>query len=547
METPAVTSTSYSILIDIATEAMVFMLTVAVALLANQIYSRKSGSRSGVRKVPSSSSPTSSPARSRASSPPMSPATPGKIPAATFDFPATPTAEIQAFALEVCEAPSKQPGLKVRGKMVTQYFDIHRSDCTGAMLKDALIGSDFRPIDFYSSLLQSAIRTGKHQHVDDLFQDMSHQGVARTLHLYEDTMKCLAGQKQHHMALGLYDRLAADGLSPSSVTYSCLSSFALEVGQVKRSIFYFKQLALMTTPSIRAYMTVLRAYAKCQDWPSSLAVLRDMQKRGVKVDALVLNVILATGVAADRLEGVEGLLLEFEEQKPSVQDTVSYNTLLKGYAQKAHFCKAETLIGRMMSKGIPPNAITYNTLMDAAVRGLRVAEAWRILSEMRDAGLRPDKFTCSILVKGLHKGCSMDQIRSCMDLVREVGPECDYALQRSLYQAMIEAASSLENGRTVILEVLAQTSERDIVLSGSCKKIMAKVMAQPRTLSPQGSESDISTTCSNSSNASDTASCSSRNASPNRRSQKQPATGSKALGALLSCCQQEPQAAVRAM
>eukprot|EP00421_Protoceratium_reticulatum_P012483 CAMPEP_0168403956 /NCGR_PEP_ID=MMETSP0228-20121227/24393_1 /TAXON_ID=133427 /ORGANISM="Protoceratium reticulatum, Strain CCCM 535 (=CCMP 1889)" /LENGTH=88 /DNA_ID=CAMNT_0008417569 /DNA_START=88 /DNA_END=351 /DNA_ORIENTATION=- len=88
-------------------------------------------------------------------------------------------------------------------------------------------------------------------------------------------MKQLAGQKFYHLALNIHDRMVADGLEPSAVTCSCLISFAAEVGELDRAAHFFEKLASLTTPSIRAYMTVLRVHGRRQDWPAALATFRD--------------------------------------------------------------------------------------------------------------------------------------------------------------------------------------------------------------------------------------------------------------------------------
>ena len=97
-------------------------------------------------------------------------------------------------------------------------------------------------------------------------------------------MKQLAGLKQLRLALRIYDRLVAEGSRASAVSYSCLISFAAEVGEVSRAVGFFERLSELTTPSIRAYMTMLKIYSKMLNWPASLAILRDMQHRGVRVD-----------------------------------------------------------------------------------------------------------------------------------------------------------------------------------------------------------------------------------------------------------------------
>merc|ERR1719221_2143846 len=91
----------------------------------------------------------------------------------------------------------------------------------------------------------------------------------------------------------------------------------------------------MTTPSIRAYMTVLRVHAKRLDWAASLAVFREMRERGVKRDSLVLNFVLATGVSADQVEEAASLVEEVHQDSPSILDVVSYNTVVKSFAKSA--------------------------------------------------------------------------------------------------------------------------------------------------------------------------------------------------------------------
>merc|ERR1719440_2362297 len=115
-------------------------------------------------------------------------------------------------------------------------------------------------------------------------------------------------------------------------------------------------------------MTILRVHGRRQDWAASVAVLRDMQHREVPLDSLVVNIILATGVASDQMDAVETLVEEVGQWTPAVLDVVSYNTLIKGHAQRNVADKALQVISRMKEKGLTPNAITFNTTMDAAVR-----------------------------------------------------------------------------------------------------------------------------------------------------------------------------------
>lgn len=354
------------------------------------------------------------------------------------------------IADEVIDGMKEQQSMKFAGRALALYDELRarlRED--GLRLSEVrTVGrlSKYSSIDFYTTVIHCAIRAGRHHLVQGILDDMCEQGVARPLAFYESTMKQLAGQKQYHLALSVFDRLSGDGLKPSAVTCSCLIGFAAEVGELQRAVGFFDRLSALTTPSIRAYMTVLRVHAKRQDWPASLETIRDMQRRGVPPDSLALNVALATGVAADRLEAVAALVAEAEAQTPPTTDVVSYNTVIKGYAQRGDSEGAVQALKRMQQRNLAPNAITFNTTMDAAVRGARVDEAWRLLSDLRSSGLRPDKFTCSILVKGLVKSPTVERVRAALELLREVDGCCDVALRSTLYRTILEAAAQVPDG-----------------------------------------------------------------------------------------------------
>mmetsp|Transcript_9795 Transcript_9795/g.27635 ORF Transcript_9795/g.27635 Transcript_9795/m.27635 type:complete len:496 (-) Transcript_9795:88-1575(-) len=373
---------------------------------------------------------------------------------------------------EVVDGMREQPGTRFASRALQVYTELREQlRREGLQLPEAVRGARHGPLDFYAALVQCVVRVGQCHMIEDIMDDMVHQGVNRPLVFYESTMKQLAGQKHYHLALAVYDRLSADGLEPSAVTCSCLISFAAEIGELQRAVGFFEKLSSLTTPSIRAYMTVLRVYGRRQDWTSSLATFRDMQRRGVHVDSLVLNVILATGVSAAQIGGVEALLTEADSYDPPITDVVSYNTLAKCYVQQSDFDGAREVVLRMRRRGLRPNAITFNSVMDAAVRSHRTAEAWEVLKDMRTAGLRPDKYTCSILVKGLVHQPLPGHIQNALDLLHEVDSALDKTLRTTLFHAVIEAAAQTDDS-PILMHVFAQARQHHVVpTAAACRKL----------------------------------------------------------------------------
>jgi len=323
-------------------------------------------------------------------------------------------------------------------------------------------------------LVQCAGRVGWFGIIESLLDDMANAGIERSLGFYEGTMKMLASKKCYKEAMCVCSRLEADGLEPSPVTLSCLINFAVEIGDPDRAIGFFNRLASTSTPSIRAYMTILRVHSKRHDWIKSLALIRDMQHRQAPIDSLVLNVVLATGVAAVALDAAKELLAEFSEKK--IADVISFNTLMKGFAQQKDAGRAIKLLDEMRQAGVKPNSITFNTAMDAAIRGSRVVDAWGVLARMRDDGISPDKFTCTTLMKGVQNGATADQLIAILDLLKNITKECNFDCG-ILFRGVIEAAAQVNDAK-LTARAVAQMREQQVTLAPHEYTRLLKVLMQ---------------------------------------------------------------------
>jgi pentatricopeptide repeat protein len=364
-------------------------------------------------------------------------------------------------------------------RILALYAELRQSLASSHQtLAEATVNSRHKAVEFYSTLLQLVIRTGKQNLLEPIIDDMAKQGVPRTLSFYESVMKQLASQKLFGPALRIYDRLQQDGLEVSAVSCSCLVRFATEVGELQRATEFFTKLSSLTTPSIRAYMTILGVHNKRQDWPATVATIRDMHSKGVHVDSLTLNVALSTGIAAEQVSSVEALLAEAEHKEPFAPDVISYNTLTKVFAQRSMYADAAKVVDRMKKHNIRPNAITFNTVMDAAVRSGKFNEAWQLLTDMRSHGFRPDKFTCSILVKSISKctaSLSDATVKRALSLLEEVDSSLDHSLRANLYQSVADASIQADQ-TALLLKVTSQMRRYNVAMTPALQKSMVEAL-----------------------------------------------------------------------
>jgi len=310
----------------------------------------------------------------------------------------------------------------------------------------AAAGSKHTALDFFVALVQCAGRAGRPQLVEELLDDMEEVGVERPLKLYESAMRLLAGKRSFKEAISVYDRLEKDGLQPSPTSLSCLVGFASELGELDRAVYFFEQLSAQEAPSIRACMSVLRVYAKRKDWTSSVKLLNSLKERNVHIDSIVLNIVMATGIAVGEVAGAEAML--GEEPGSTVADVVSYNIVMKGWAQLGKVDRTLGLLNKMVERGKEPNLITFNTAMDSAVRAQRSDDMWRLYSLMvKESNLKPDKCTCSTLVKGLYQNHdeTKERLVSILELIEDVIYECSGVLLNSLFSGVLEASCRMSD------------------------------------------------------------------------------------------------------
>mmetsp|Transcript_66373 Transcript_66373/g.128386 ORF Transcript_66373/g.128386 Transcript_66373/m.128386 type:complete len:487 (+) Transcript_66373:124-1584(+) len=369
-----------------------------------------------------------------------------------------------ALMTEILDTARELPGKEAASRALALYSELRMlTERNGLSIVDIAQSIKQCPASFYSVLVSCAIKANLLHLVDVLLGDMKRKSIPRSLEIYESAMKQLAGQHHYKRAMDVFDQMLQDGLEPSAVTYSCAVGFAAEIGDHHRAAECFQRLSARTVPSIRAYMTMLRIHNRRQDWPSAIALFRDMQQRGARLDSLVLNIVFAAGVSADQLAAVEQLLAEVQDQRPPIYDVVSFNTLIKGYAQRNDYHGAAKVMGRMRDRGVFPNAITFNSVMDAAVRSMRGDAAWKLVRQMRDVGLQPDKFTASILTRALSLSPSVEQVQLSLELMREVVSQCDCMLKTNLYHAIVEAAAQVEDG-SLLMRAMAQARQHGISL-----------------------------------------------------------------------------------
>jgi pentatricopeptide repeat protein len=309
--------------------------------------------------------------------------------------------------------------------------------------------------------------------------DMRTFSFPRTIEFYTSVVKMFSNDCQWNSVLMLEAEMVADGIDPDNAVLVAFLNAAVAADDAGKTFHFFRGLAKLGPPTLRTYMTVLRVHARRKDHCGAVQLIDNMKSYGVTPDNLVLNQVLGLCVSAGQVDVCERMLAQWE----GIVDAISYNTVLKGYTQRADLRKAEAMLQHMLTHGPAPNLITFNTIMDCAVRALQamgtvprwserrqnqgdkssIQEAskhknlraiakrpWELLEQLIELGLEPDRYTCSTIVKGMHlSGVSGAEIDRAVALLRRIGPDA--------LKSEGSGSVSAREGNTRLVEVLFNT------------------------------------------------------------------------------------------
>ena len=156
-----------------------------------------------------------------------------------------------------------------------------------------------------------------------------------------------------------------------------------------------------------------------------LRQMENFEREGIQPDTLSYNRVMRVLLrkrSKKSEEIIESLINEMETKLSKV-DTVSYNTLMKAYANTGNVTKANSLLRKMKAEyksgnlNLKPDSSTYNTVIEAYTHDAYAKKgdpygAARILKEMQDLyeegveDIQPDRISITLLLKALAKRAS---------------------------------------------------------------------------------------------------------------------------------------------
>eukprot|EP00929_Paragymnodinium_shiwhaense_P107912 TRINITY_DN74259_c0_g1_i1.p1 TRINITY_DN74259_c0_g1~~TRINITY_DN74259_c0_g1_i1.p1 ORF type:complete len:502 (-),score=150.46 TRINITY_DN74259_c0_g1_i1:84-1589(-) len=195
-------------------------------------------------------------------------------------------------------------------------------------------------------------------------------------------------------------------------------------------------------PGPSSYASRIKALAQKRDIPGLWRTWQEAKNQQPKVNAVVLGCMVDALVSNRRADDAWELVWELEEspEQRGVANTITYSTLLKGFAASKEANKVLAVYKEMKAKDIACNIITYNTILNAFAQCGDMHSASQIWAEMRAAEPRvePDLVTYSTLVKGY---ASSGDLKRALEILSELKKDPTMVPDEVLYNSLLDGCA----------------------------------------------------------------------------------------------------------
>lgn len=202
----------------------------------------------------------------------------------------------------------------------------------------------------------------------------------------------------------LFDRMKADGVSPTKYTYSVLIDGYCQRNRVDKALLLLEEMdegGLPPFPPV--YCSFINTLGKASELSKEdkenlrNVMIKHFGKHGKLREAVVVDLLkdqgsgfdvnaLVSGMVKAGMISEANLLLRKMEENGFILDVNSHNIILNGFAREGVPKLAIDMFEAMKQSGIKPDGINYNTLLGCFLHSGMFKEAARVTREMKDEG-----------------------------------------------------------------------------------------------------------------------------------------------------------------
>jgi len=218
---------------------------------------------------------------------------------------------------------------------------------------DAHLGAEV-----HLAFIQSAIRVGKLDVVDRMIRKIKMNGMEVSAEFLRVVCKLLSSRKHFNIIITVH-AVWGRSLPVDRIIFSCIVNACLATGSYDRGLSALEQWSACGNIGVNDYVLFFRTYAAVGDMDRAEKLFLDL---GRKTSTLMLNLVILTCVKGNAPDRAWSNLVKAGElekgQREKMLDVVSYNTVIKGFAQSCLHDRCFACFEDMASRGLEPDDIT---------------------------------------------------------------------------------------------------------------------------------------------------------------------------------------------
>eukprot|EP00429_Kryptoperidinium_foliaceum_P016908 CAMPEP_0176036924 /NCGR_PEP_ID=MMETSP0120_2-20121206/18289_1 /TAXON_ID=160619 /ORGANISM="Kryptoperidinium foliaceum, Strain CCMP 1326" /LENGTH=894 /DNA_ID=CAMNT_0017370311 /DNA_START=132 /DNA_END=2816 /DNA_ORIENTATION=+ len=260
-------------------------------------------------------------------------------------------------------------------------------------------------------------------------------------------------------ALSILDRptvrICEDAIVFNTVLDACI--YRRHLKYLDRALREFSSTSSNVEPTARTWGLLIKACATLGRTEQAMEMWSDMLAREVSPNSVTLGCVIDALVEGRRVD--EALAL-FQEWKGRVKcDTITYSTLIKGFAAINDADRAMALFGDMKALGVQLNHVVYTAVITACSRSGQMKRADAVLADMVADGIKPNAITYSVLIRGY---CVRGDLKAALELFQRMirlGFPADCIIFNTLLDGCVQSAN-WELAETLLKEMKEQGIEQ---------------------------------------------------------------------------------------
>ncbi|KAL6623530.1 hypothetical protein ACP70R_033409 [Stipagrostis hirtigluma subsp. patula] len=279
-----------------------------------------------------------------------------------------------------------------------------------------------RDIVSWNTILDGYAKAGEAEEAFELFQSMPERNVVS----WSTVVSAYCKKGDMEMARVIFDKMPTKNL----VTWTIMVSACVQKGLVEEAGRLFSQMKEASVElDVAAVVSILAACAESGSLALGKRIHRYVRTRKLGKSTNVCNALMDMFCKCGCVNRADYIF----DTEIVEKDTVSWNTIIGGFAMHGHGDKALELFARMKQQGFRPDAVTLINVLSACTHMGLVEEGRRYFSNMEtDYGIIPQIEHYGCMVDLLGRG---GLIEEAVDLIKTMPWEPNEVIWGSLLSA----------------------------------------------------------------------------------------------------------------